>query len=69
MASILSLASVLGADVDQQINWFQVKGLMIARNKTCPACSHGMNMQSRSDISDKYIQVHSYIRVSSIIVR
>ena len=40
-------------DVDQQISWFQSKGLL-ATSKTCPACSQPMNMQTRSNVTDKY---------------
>ena len=40
-------------DVDQQIGWFQSKGLL-ATSKTCPACSQPINMQTRSDVTDKY---------------
>ena len=52
MTSILSLAGVLGADVDQQISWFQSHGL-IPRNKNCPTRNHPMNLQSRNDITNK----------------
>ena len=50
--NILSLASVLGANTDQQITWFQKKGL-IARNKCCPSCNQAMNMQSGNDVTDQ----------------
>ena len=52
MASILDLASVISArtNIEEQIAWFQ----SIARTKSCPTCIHAMDMQSRSDISDKY---------------
>ena len=39
--------------IDEQIGWFQSRGL-IARSKNCLACNHQMNMQTRSDITDKY---------------
>ena len=52
-ASIIELASILAGDSDQLINWFQTRGL-IAQQKVCPACSHTMELQSRSDITDKY---------------
>ena len=59
MASILSLASVLGGEIAELISWYQSRGL-IARSKSCPTCNHVMDMQSRSDITDKYrsISVH-----------
>ena len=50
--SILDIAPVLAGDPDQQITWFQQRGL-IARNKTCPSCSSVMHMQCRNDIQDK----------------
>ncbi len=52
-ASIIELASILAGDSDQLINWFQTRGL-IAQQKVCPACSHTMEIQSRSDITEKY---------------
>ena len=52
-ASMIELASILVGDSDQLINWFQTRGL-IAQQKVCPACSHTMELQSRSDITDKY---------------
>ena len=39
--------------VDQQIAWFQSKGLL-ATSKACPACGQPINMQTRSDVTDKY---------------
>ena len=51
--SILDLGPYMFGDVDQQIAWFQSKGLL-ATSKTCPACSQSMNMQIRSDVTDKY---------------
>ena len=36
-----------------QIDWFQSKGLL-ATSRTCPACSQPMDMQTRSDVTDKY---------------
>ena len=53
MSSILALSGVLSADIDQQITWFQSKGLL-ASTKNCPVCSHGMTLQPRSDITDQY---------------
>ena len=53
MSSILSIVSILGADTDEQINWFQNKGL-IARTKNCPACTQAMTLQQRSDVTDQY---------------
>ena len=53
MASILSIASVLGGEMTDVITWFQTRGLL-AQNKSCPACNHNMDMQTRSDITDKY---------------
>ena len=52
--SILDLGQYMFGDVDQQIGWFQSKGLL-ATNKTCAACSQQpMDMQKRSDVTDKY---------------
>ena len=53
MASILSITSVL-TDV---ITWFQTRGLL---EQECPACNHNMDMQTRSDITDKYRCIHRY---------
>ena len=53
MVSILSLFKILGADIEEQLDWFQSKGL-IARRKNCPACTNPMDLQKRSDITDKY---------------
>ena len=50
MASILSIASVLGGEMTDVITWFQTRGLL-AQNKSC---NHNMDMQTRSDITDKY---------------
>ena len=61
MPSILSLASVLGSNADQQITWFQTKGL-IARNKNCPSCNQVMNMQSRNDVTDQYRLIKMVIK-------
>ena len=36
MASILSIASVLGGEMTDVITWFQTRGLL-AQNKSCPA--------------------------------
>ena len=52
-SSILSLASVISAELEEQIPWFQARGLL-AQNKTCPACNQPMNMQQRQDVTDKY---------------
>ena len=52
-ASIIELASILAGDSDQLINWFHTRSL-IAQQQVCPACSHTMELQSRSDITDKY---------------
>ena len=53
MSTILQLSGVLSADVEDQISWFQTKGLL-ASTKNCPACSQAMTLQQRSDITDKY---------------
>ena len=53
MCSILALAGVLSADVEQQIAWFQSKGLL-AHSKICPACNSSMTLQTRTDITDQY---------------
>ena len=49
MANILDLASVI-TSIEEQIAQFG----LLARTKSCSTCSHAMDMQSRSDISDKY---------------
>ena len=49
----LALAAVIGPEVETQVTWLQSKGLL-GRNKTCPACNQQMDMQHRSDITDKY---------------
>ena len=54
---ILDLGQHMFGDVDRQIGWFQSKGLL-ATNKTCPACSQPMDMQKRSDVTDKYRYVY-----------
>ena len=56
--SILDLGQYMFRDVDQQIGWFQSKGLL-ATNKTCPACSQPINMQKHSDVTDKYRYVYN----------
>ena len=53
--SILDLGLYMFGDVDQQIGWFQSKDLL-ATSKTYPACSQPLNMQTRSDVTDKYRQ-------------
>ena len=50
MASILSLASVISAELEEQI----AGSSLLAQNKTCPACNQPMNMQQRQDVTDKY---------------
>ena len=57
--SLLDLGPVMFGDTDEQITWFQSKGLL-ARNKTCPACNQAMIMQTRSDVSDKYRYIHNH---------
>ena len=39
-------------------DWFKSKGLL-ATNKTCAACSQPMDMQKRSDVTDKYRYVYN----------
>ena len=48
-----SVAAVIGPEVETHVTWLQSKGLL-RRNKTCPACNQQMDMQHRSDITDKY---------------
>ena len=60
--SILDIAHVLAGGPDQQIDWFQQKGL-IARNKACPSCGLQMRIQSRNDIQDKKRYRHMNITV------
>ena len=61
MASIMSLASVISAEEEEQVNWFQTRGLL-PRTKTCPACNQAMNMQSRADVIDKYRYIYVHIQ-------
>ena len=53
MESVLKLSMVIGPDIDQQISWLHSKGLL-SRNKLCPACNQPMDLQQRSDITDRY---------------
>ena len=48
----LRILPVLAGDCDQQITWFQQRGL-IARNKTCPSCRSPMRIQCRNNIQEK----------------
>ena len=50
--SILDLAPVIAGNADNQITWFQQKGLL-ASSLNCPACGCAMRMQTRNDIQDK----------------
>ena len=50
---ILDFGPYMFGGVDQQIGWFQSKGLL-ATSKTCPACSQPTDMQTRSDVTDEY---------------
>ena len=52
------LGTYMFGDVDQQICWFQSKGLL-ATSKTCPACSQPMDMQKCSNVTDKYRYVYN----------
>ena len=56
--SILDLGQYMFGDVGQQIDRFQSKSLL-ATSKTCPACSQPMNMQTHSDVTDKYRYVYN----------
>ena len=49
--SILDLAPVLAGSTDEQIEWFQGKGLL-ASSMTC-TCGLPMQLQTRNDIQDK----------------
>ena len=55
MTSILDLAAVISDRTSalERLQWFQQKGL-IARAKNCPTCNQPMDLQSRSDVTDKY---------------
>ena len=53
MESVLAFTAVIGPVVEKQVTWLQSKGLL-CRNKTCPACNQQMDLQHRSDITDKY---------------
>ena len=50
--SILDLLPVLAGTNDQQIAWFQQRGLL-ASNDNCPSCGLQMQLQTRNDIQDK----------------
>ena len=47
------MSKIPGADLKGQLDWFQNKGL-IARRKNCPAGTNPMDLQKKSDITDKY---------------
>lgn len=55
MASILDLAAIISdrTSPQERLDWFQQKGL-IARTKNCAICNHPMELQSRSDVTDKF---------------
>ena len=53
IASVLALADIISGDANKQLTWLQSSGLM-PRSKTFPACRHAMDMQSCTDISNKY---------------
>ena len=47
------LGPYIFGDVDEQIGWFLSTGFLATSN-TCIACSQPMDMQTRSDVTDKY---------------
>ena len=72
--SILDLGPYMFGDVDQQIDWFQSKGLL-ATSKTCPASNQPMNIQTHSDVTDMSRYVcnvhnslwHAFITVGDVV--
>ena len=50
--SILDHAPVLEGGADDQIAWFQAKGLL-GGTCNCPSCGSAMRLQARNDIQDK----------------
>ena len=56
--SILDLLPVLSATADEQLSWFQQKGLL-SRSQNCPSCGLAMRIQTRNDIQDKRRYIYS----------
>ena len=56
--SILDLLPVLSGTADEQISWFQQKGLL-CRSRNCPSCGLAMRIQTRNDIQDKRRYLYS----------
>ena len=50
--SILDLGEVIFGDLDNQIAWFQGKGLL-SNQPNCSVCGTAMVVQVRNDIQDK----------------
>ena len=53
MNIILDLSKVLAGTIEDQIAWFQARGLF-SQQRSCSACGTVMNLQKRNDIQDKY---------------
>ena len=49
---ILDLLPLLSGTPDDQIAWFQRRGLLV-RRLNCPSCGLAMHLQTRNDIQDK----------------
>ena len=56
--SILDLLPVLSGTADEQLSWFQQKGLL-SRSQNCPSCGLAMHIQTRNDIQDKRRYIYS----------
>ena len=56
--SILDLLPVLSGTADEQLSWFQQKGLL-SRSQNCPSCGLAMRIQTRNDIQDKRRYIYS----------
>ena len=51
--NILDLSKVLAGTIEDQIAWYQARGLLSQR-RNCSSCGTTMNLQRRDDIKDKY---------------
>ena len=58
--SILDLLPVLSGTADEQLSWFQQKGLL-SRSQNCPSCGLEMRIQARNDIQDKRRYIYSVL--------
>ena len=56
--SILDLLPVLSGTADEQLSWYQQKGLL-SRSQNCPSWGLAMRIQTRNDIQDKRRYIYS----------